>query len=360
MDHAGYNVTIPIPFIGTYSHHNNGYSQGYSISLNNMHGKVYSVATYANFNEPLRNPGDPGISPIAATYYQYKTEGKFIRNKATGNKLDNSVQILTGDALVSTTEIGKHIDTYVAMRENKTTASSLGLALQLDFTPPFLFVPTGIPSVSSTHSMFRGVATNKVITRNGILEKQVTTKEGATSITENLYYDAATGSPLLTTTTNDFDAPIYDYTYAAHWENEGMEGAYQNVGASGLSLGSPLIHPGDELLAGTTKYWVENDGTLVNAAGSPATSSGPFKIIRSGYRNQQAVKSGNIVSLTNPVAERIFPLFTTINSLVLASPGTAGTGVNLMPNSTAFDECFNDEVYGIIALSVVTGCPNKL
>jgi hypothetical protein len=32
MDHAGYNVTIPIPFIGTYSHHNNGYSQGYSIA----------------------------------------------------------------------------------------------------------------------------------------------------------------------------------------------------------------------------------------------------------------------------------------------------------------------------------------
>jgi len=357
VDYEGYNLTIPIPFIGSYSYHNNGYSQGFSIELNNMHGKPYSVATYAPTDYQA---GAPGVTPVAATYYFYKTQGGFVRNKAGGNKLDNMVDVLSGDAIVTPMNIGKQLDTYVDMRENKTTTNSIGLAINIDYVPPFAVVPTIIPSISSAMSMFRSITTNKVITRNGILDKQVTTKEGARTVTQNLYYDGETGAPLLTTTTNDFDALIYDYSFAAHWEHEGMGGAYQNVGAT-VTNSSDLLHTGDELIDldnGNNKIWLEKDGSFTDSIGTTVTPSNNLKIIRSGYRNQQSVSSGNIIALTNPADtnNRDYPLFSTINDIALG-----GNSNNLLNGgSSSFADCFDNSKYTISEISVCSNDNSRL
>lgn len=370
VDYEGYNLSIPIPFIGSYNFHNNGYSQGYSIELNNMHGKPYSVATYAppvNPTDP--QPGAPGVAPVAATYYYYKTQGGFVRNKTGGNKLDNMVNVLSGDAIVTPVNIGKQLDTYVDMRENKTTATSIGGGVNLNYLPPFAVTSTFFLSIDQAMSMFRSVTTNKVITRNGILDKQVTTKEGAKTITQNLYYDGETGAPLLTTTTNDFDAPIYDYSFAAHWEHEGMGGAYQNVGAK-VTLSSALLHKGDEILdlSNNTKYWVESvDPTVVTKAdGGQGYPSGPnFKIIRSGYRNQQSVPSGNIIALTNPAdaSNRNYPLFTTINNLIFTQQPTQWGNFIPYTGTNTFKDCFNngvnDPIYTVNTIAIINNNNNE-
>jgi len=364
VDYDGYNLSIPVPFIGSYDHHNNGYSQGYSIELNNMHGKPYSVATYTipiSSTDP--KPGTPGVEPVAATFYHYKTQQPFVRNKPSGNKLSNTVAVLTGDAkVVDNVEIGKYIETYIDMRENKTNIISGGfqtnLNLNITITPPIVLVlpiPTGMPSLSNSHSMFRSVATNKIITRNGILDNQVTTKEGARTKTQNIYYDAQTGSPLLTTTTNDFDKPIYDYTYAAHWEHEGMRGAYKNVGTIITNYTtSPFVRPGDELIDLNTKfrYWVEENGTLKDENGISATPSIPglFKIARSGYRNQQSVPTGSIVSLSNPITERKFPLFEAINLATKVTPNP--TFIITTIDNISFEDCLTHEEIAIRGVSI--------
>lgn len=368
VDYVGYNVAIPIPFIGGYNHHNNGYSQGYSIELNNMHGKPYSQQTYIMPINPLDPdnptdphdpmPGDPGVEPIAANYYYYKTQEPFVRHKSTGNKLDNEVAVLSGDALISSMEIGKHVDTYVDMRENKTTSNTLELLPNVN-AALFYIVGTLVPAIDNSYSMFRSVTTNKVITRNGILDKQVTFKDGARVTQQNVYYDTETGSPLLATTTNDFDKPIYDYTYAAHWEHEGMQGAYKNVGAKVTPAGgASIIKSGDELLSLSSgnRYWVEPDGTLTNAAGqnvgSFSSQSGTFKIIRSGYKNQQSVPMGKIISLTNPLTERVFPMFTAINNFNISTlPARVFDGYVLI-GDLGFNDCLNNKVYDGITVAI--------
>ena len=371
VDYKGYNLSIPIPFIGSYDHHNNGYSQGYSIELNNMHGKPYSVATYTipiSASDP--KPGTPGVEPVAATFYHYKTQQPFVRNKPSGNKLSNTVAVLTGDAkVIDNVEIGKYIETYIDMRENKTNIISgdvqINNALNIYWiivlgvpVPIPIPIPTVIPSISNSHSMFRSVATNKIITRNGILDSQVTTKEGARTMSQNIYYDARTGSPLLTTTTNDFDKPIYDYTYAAHWEHEGMRGAYQNVGTTVTNYTSPFVRPGDELIDLNAsanpfgeRYWVEENGTLKDKDGNTPSPipSGPFKIVRSGYRNQQSVPTGSIISLSNPIAERKFPLFDEINIFTKSAPVPPDY---ILIGDLGFNDCLNNKPYSGIKITI--------
>ncbi|MDF1675976.1 MAG: hypothetical protein P1U44_09700 [Vicingaceae bacterium] len=361
VDYEPYNTTIFIPFIGVKTYQNNGYSQGYSIELNNMHGKPYGVATYAStVDESDPQPGEHGVEPVASTYYYYKTKEPFVRYKPSGNKLDNQVNVLTGDAVVSPTEIGKHVDTYVDMRENSTRTKVLGGLPNTN--GGFLYiVPMLMLLIDESSSMFRSVVTNKVITKNGILDSQVTFKEGARVTQQNVYYDRETGSPLLTTTTNDFDKPVYDYTYAAHWEHEGMKGAYNNVGAlidhnsTAIAPGMVLLHLLDNSSAPIIppkKYWVEASG--VRDANGTATSlpTGTFKIIKSNYNNQQTVPMGKIISLTNPVTEREFPMFTAINNFNIgALPDPVPTDYTLI-GDLGFTDCLNNKVYDGIIVTI--------
>src|SRR5690606_25149617 len=92
---------------------------------------------------------------------------------------------------------------------------------------------------------------------------------GARVSTKNLAYDSETGEVLLTQTVNNYNDPVYSFSYPAHWYYDGMGQAYKNIGvefegvdfnASGIA---PLINassyfvPGDELsLNGTEKLWV--------------------------------------------------------------------------------------------------------
>lgn len=364
VDYEGYNKIIPIPFIGSRTYHNNGYSQGYSIELNNMHGKPYSIANYEPPVDDLDpQPGDPGVEPIAATYYYYKTQDPFVRYKTGGNKLDNSVTILSGDANISTEEIGKHIDTYVDMRENSSSSKNFEILPNLN-AGWFYLVATAMMFVDESAAMFRSVTTNKVITRNGILDEQVTFKEGARTATKNLYYDAETGSPLLATTTNDFDQPIYDYTYAAHWDHEGMEGAYNNVGAIVSTLSSNLVKAGDEVidLGNNNKWiWVESKSplTLKDKDGNAPSTTGNFKIIRSSYRNQQSVPMGNIVSLINPVTARDFPLFTAINTATKTTSPPITIGEEIIADFSMTD-CFDATISFTNSLDLTISATNQL
>lgn len=335
----GYNVPIIIPFIGSIKFQMNGYSQGYSIRLNDMHGKPRKVAVYphgtTNFN---------ATQPVSSTEYVYHQTGN-----PDDYELDNTVTVLDDHGQYQEAYLGYHQDFIVDMQEHSNVSHNVGF--QLNFYSPVF--PSGIPTYNYSQSMFRSVVTNKIIYQTGILKEVVNMADGAIVKTENLMYDAATGTPLLTKVTNEWQEPVYTYNYAAHWSYPGMDGAWQNWNAHFLleddsdgggtdytaSDGKYQIDLtgsyatdvevakwfllGDELIDNTgAHYWVaditDDEITLEKEDGSSATALDAkiLDVYRSGHRNQQSVQMGTIVSLKDPTVNNALSILTEFNDQV--------------------------------------------
>ncbi|MEM9528107.1 MAG: hypothetical protein AAGA31_15960, partial [Bacteroidota bacterium] len=181
------------------------------------------------------------------------------------------------------------------------------------------------------------ITATKLITRHGILEEVEVTNNGSSLPTINHTWDALTGSPILTSTENEYDQPIYTQTLPAYWmiPQAGMGPAYENQGAiveqvmveNGRVVGTnatmeELFRPGDEVLcfepgqpASSDKaarlfavpfqgnmQLVDEQGMLANTPMPGGSTGFTLKVIRSGRRNILAANSGQTNSLTKPAA----------------------------------------------------------
>lgn len=290
-------------------------SQGYSIVLNDMHGKQKAQWVYQEGKN----------EPISGVEYFYKSQGGYSAFKP--NKLSSSVKLIrknnvSGNRIFSG-NIGLEYDHVVDMREYETITSgggqefNLDLFLILNVTVP---IPTYYPSFLKEETRFRSVVATKVINQYGILSKTVAHDLGSEITTKNLLWDSQTGGVLLTETENGFDDPVYSFTYPAHWGYDRMGQVYKNIGIefydkmiSQLTYG--YFVKWDELglidLNGDVKTgWVsevnqyppyivviDRDGTEID----PTVKYKLIKIIRSGRRNQANIPIGTVVSLANPI-----------------------------------------------------------
>ncbi len=283
-------------------------SQGFVVELNNMHGKQKSQKVYAEDQE----------DPISGMEYVYQSEplGENTR------QLTNEVQVIQPDGSVTTGNIGLDYDFVADMRSQQSITQSFSGNFNTASIPIFgvpVVIPTVFPGYTRDERRYRSATTTKVINRSAVLKETIAYDLGARIATKNLAYDSETGDVLLTETINNFEDPVYSFTYPAHWYYEGMGQAYKNIGLemSGLvfdvSGEAPVANagnyfvPGDELvLDGTTKLWVsEVDGSsikVITEFGLPYQGSGDIKVIRSGRRNQQSLSIGSIISLSNPIA----------------------------------------------------------
>lgn len=317
LNHEKFTPNIPIPLIGSVNFENHGFSQSIRVYTNDMHGKAKSVATYAAGT----NVNGTGNTPVSKVEYIYNTN-------ASG-QLSNRVNVLYGDAYYRDAAMGITEEKYIDNRQTFGITMNQGLQTNLDWTLPYIFVPTFAPIIDYSETMYKSIVNVKVTSATGILMETRTFNEGSTVTSKNLLFDAYTGKPLLTTVTNDFDKPIYKYEFAGHWAYSGMGNAYRNdraivnIGSGGSISGSENVFPGDELLIAGTRVWVKPatapDYQAILANGSNASVSGQALVIRSGRRNQQSVSNGYIVSLTDPVNSRIFNLFSDYNTSVNAS-----------------------------------------
>ncbi|MCL4816896.1 MAG: hypothetical protein QY303_10320 [Vicingaceae bacterium] len=295
IEKTKFNKTIFIPFLGSKQFNDNGYSQGYSIELNDMHGKVKSVANYSTFADLQKD------LPVTRTDYIYATVNGYQPDKV--NTLKSEVTVLTADGVHQQGEIGKHVEMFMDMREDKVESENYGVSVNMTiiFNLP---VPFPTPNFSNSDAITRTVVTNKVISRTGILEKLVQYNEGQKIVTDNLMFDSETGQPLLTTVTNDFDAPVYTYNYASHWYYDGMGGAYKNYKVQMAPINTAYLLPGDILMDNSGNlYWVEVAGStpVVKDENNYTVTNLNFsaQIIRSGRRNLQSTPVGKIVTLDN-------------------------------------------------------------
>ncbi len=329
-----YAVPLQIPFIGTRSTNNKGYSQGYKIELNDMHGKPRSVATYSAYAEL----DDADEVPVTRTDFLYKTTAAF--SDTLPNYLDNTVTVLDGEGNNTSATMGRTYDFFIDMREHTNRTIEVGSQAEVDCLG-LLTWPSAMPYINYADAMFRSIVTNKVIQKNGILEETRQFHEGRWINTKNLMFDAETGSPALTQVTNNFDAPVYSYSMPAHWVYDNMGPAYKNyrvkffgVSASSGDIDIPnasrYFTRGDEVSvlqsSAWSTYYVTNvvdlttgtdKITLYDEGGSPAAGAiDEMFVARSGRRNLQSVGAGSIVSLSNPVTDRDFPLFDLYNAQI--------------------------------------------
>lgn len=298
-------------------------SQGFQIELNDMHGKPLSEEVYGN---------DDHL--ISSTTYKY-----FLQNpSAPVKKVKNEVTVMMPDGTIkNNVPVGKSVELMTDFRHQATHQGSLGALITVDLSsiiPPIpVAIPTVYPSISYENTQFRSAVTTKVVRRFGILASTTAKQYGSTVTTENKVFDSETGEVLLTETKNEFNDPIYNYTYPAHLAYEGMGPAYKNVDAEFKDVSfsnGHIVHPtsiinyfteGDEVLIYHglfgEKLWVINPHHLdnnissqkifVDRNGVPFNSNGmnnglwKVKIIRSGRRNLSTLPIASVVSLQLPL-----------------------------------------------------------
>lgn len=184
-----------------------------------------------------------------------------------------------------------------------------------------------MPQFDSFEERVRAVATTKVIYKNGILKRIVAYNNGAKLITENLLFDPYTGAPLLTTTTNEFEQPIYKYTQPAYWFYPNLGSAADNYRAiynKNWDNGDTTILAKYDIFRqnnatftlksanyGLMSFWDTNDVEHSQMLGDDDF----VEVVRSRKTNQLNAVSAAQTSLTNPITVRRFPLFDAFNAL---------------------------------------------
>nr|WP_214448972.1 hypothetical protein [Flavihumibacter rivuli] len=308
--------------------HESIFSQGYSIELNDMHGKARAEKTY-NSSGAL----------IASVEYEYATSPL-----NTGQyKLRNTVSVFKEDGSIAPNQIiGREIEMFADMREQETINEGMAIHFGFDLIPFPLSGTLPVPhfpgKINSEYRLFRSAATIKVVQYYGFPVKVHKMQDGATISVENILYDGTTGEALLTKTINEFKKPVYSFNLPAYFVESYMGGAYRNLGSivsfSTNSTGvvsSPylgVLFPGDELVdeQGTRLWMVKTSeaqtdynpsiGVLrtVDRSGNLVKNyNGKARIIRSAYRNQLLPSATFIVTLENPIVNNNLQLLSNVS-----------------------------------------------
>lgn len=346
---------IPIPLVGQLTFNYLTASQGYSIELNDMHGKPRKNSSYG-----LDTEGNLIPDPVSWTEYHYleKDGGKNYSYGETSymrRVLDNHVDVIISDDFENLdanralgVEMGVDRQLFTDMRHVTNTSASGGMDVNvnLEWFPPNPIPAVAVfpwPSIGLSDDMVRTSVSNKYVRRSGILHKVVAFDGQSTIETENRLFDPMTGQALLTTVNNLYDDPIYSYNIPARFAYDGMGEAYENLGLEFVAtvedpsvcgsddnieehwIMSPasmsvetqeLLSEGDEFLisydngnhatkatlieinAGVNRIAIEDAGALSSGSGYS------FMIVRSGKRNHLSASVGSITSLDDPTIER--------------------------------------------------------
>jgi hypothetical protein len=291
-------------------------SQGYSIMLNDMHGKMKATRT---FNQ--------GGAEIESSVYYYNTTV----NSSGVMQLNNNVPTVGQDGAVTNQVLGRDIDFFTDFRQQTSNNNGTSVLPGFDVLA-LLFADIPIPyyivKTNTEFKQFRSACAVKVSQNYGILNKVVKTVNGSSITTQDLAYDPVTGEPVVTSSQNEFNKTIYSVNLPAYWVYKGMGPAYQNLGqllkgfaadnVGELGTYSSFLEPGDELVdvspgSNGNKYWViQTQGAnspsimtkkIVDINGKLVTGITPalVKLIRSGYRNMLNATTTSLVCLSNPI-----------------------------------------------------------
>lgn len=271
-------------------------SQGFSIVLNDMHGKTKSTK---NFN----------------------SQGSLVSSEEFEYALNKNLQLISADnKIYSSNKLGVSVSAICDSRTTEHTTQVNGVDLNLDFTilaviPSFLLIPLPKSTIETTR--LNSVGFNKIINKKGILIKKTVTENGASISTENLLFDDKTGNTLLTKTTNEFNDHIYSFHYPAHWIYKGLSAGYVSSDISLIVSNNNTVsiadaeilnalNEGDELVdANGNRLWIIAKGSSsINVQTKQigiAPIAGSYKVLRPGRRNLLNEEAGTVVTNYLPI-----------------------------------------------------------
>lgn len=347
-----FNSESLLNILNLYSKKALAFSQGFKVETNDMNGKIKGTASYPE-NDPY--------NALAYTKYYYKVDDENAENKHLSNTVA-AVSSTNGNINMQA-QIGKDIEIMTDMRQQEFASQGANIEFNADgfmiaIVPVTIVMPWLMPHYEMNR--YRSAAITKVVQRYGILDKVTAYEKGSLVTTENLLYDGETGDVLLTKTINEFNDPVYQFNYPAHWAYSGMGPAYKNIGAvfnnisfkDGKIISAPgysniesYFESGDEIKisGGTEKtgevngvnictgfgvcdmpiympsvakkiwaidasklqpnpklsgvYFIDEDGKYFTG------NNNNLQIIRSGKRNMPAVNIGTVTSLQNPMQQ---------------------------------------------------------
>lgn len=321
-----FNITIPLVVVGgNLSFQNAALSQGFSVELNNMHGQVKSVKTYNiklyhsgaenyHFDENFELVYSDFGPPVTSTEYHYYVNAQ--------GQLENRVPVLLDQfGTTSYAYLGMDREVFMGERERSSWDVSLGLDMNLNATP--LPVPSALPQGSYGEIFGRFLTVSSVQFKVGMLKEVVSSVNGITTRARNVLFDKMTGEVLVSESEVDGERPVTTMKIPAYWRYSSLGQAFVNYRASisnahlayedqkferlGTQLNlTDIFSPGDIVQLTTSgtvsNYWVTevelDEVTLVDEFGDPPASvGGTFNllVIESGRKNQQSLKSGEIV-----------------------------------------------------------------
>lgn len=286
------------------------YSQGYLIELNDMHGKQKAVSTCPFFRDSvegnlIQRVEESGYTSKMEYVYHTKTENGI-------RKIDNKVTVLLGDNQTEEKILGQTCDFFIDQRMSHSSSYGGGASAQfmLATVYPPLVGASAMPSFDCFEETVKSVAVTKVIYNTGILKTTKVYNKGSIVTTENLQFDPYTGKALLTSVTNEFGQPVYNYSMPAYWYYHNMGSAAENYRARYYE--NPLLPNGD------TTFWqydvipYNNTTATINSINGHGmvtcwlpNGTGSFyandkEICRSRFSNQLNAEAASLVSLVHP------------------------------------------------------------
>lgn len=298
-------------------------SQGFSVVLNDMHGKPKSVKVYA----------EGKTAPISGVQYYYKDNYTMDNgNRIYGNKLDNTTTVIDKNGKVSQAMVGVDYDFINDFREQQTEALNIGESFDLYFFTIFIipiFLPAAWPSVNTEKTRFRSASTTKVINQYGILDKTIAWDQNSNISTDVIALDAETGQSVVTQTVNEYDDSQYSLNYPASWVNPKMGPQYRRqdlIEAIHMDFESGMFTnvnfddsyafiPGDRVaiyntdMQYVTKAWVWDYNTdfnhlyIMNDDGDILTGIEDCfaKVLNPAQKNMLESSVGSILCMQNPL-----------------------------------------------------------
>lgn len=337
-------------------------SQGFSIELNDMHGKPRRESVYAE-NTP---------APISTVEYQYQMT--VLDASQNTHRLLNEVQVVYADGTTGTSEIGVRREAVADFRQSSSNSfgGALGLNLNTILAGPIpIPIPTGWPSIDISENEFKSATLTKVINRFGILSKTIADQDGSKVETSNLAYDAQTGEVLSTRTATNFNDKVYSMNYPAYWKYDQLGQAYKNLeiqktvtfnnsGFAAVADANRYFVEGDELkvyqIGSYSKGWVSYVGTtginVIDKAGDPLPSGvALIEVKRSGRRNKQMTSMASLTALTE-----IIPSLTTNAYRNVLNAGA----VEFTDNWKTYCNCFTSDELPLSSNPFILGTKGNL
>ena len=269
-DHAHDYMLIPAIWVNV-SVDNRWLSQGYSFTLNSMHGQPKRTALYG---------GNYNVGESENNYY--KSYEQIHTYYAPGAQ----VPVMDEFGNTSLQYVGKETDLSIEMKSVDDIQNDG--SLQVDFSVGLLFIPLPefslFPYLSYTEKRLRTHVISKVVRYAPVEQSVTTTQDGIVHISQNKVFNKYTGKPIVTVETDGYDGLTLQQSGGV------QKGTYTNY-----TIPASYIYPQMQQKATNERY---KDSTTAPMSGSMSAGVYTLTLSSSGPVSRGYLSNGDLVRLS--------------------------------------------------------------